>query len=137
MILNINPGGGSSGEPELLWTNPSPSAAFSPQTVSLAAGYSGYLVEFYGGVTSTVEQIPPMPPLYVPVGLSEKDVTEFTLNTGSPYRWQPTYARAIVSVNDGSIQFGNGRNLTSPTGSTNVYNQYMIPIRIWGVKWEI
>lgn len=128
---------GGGGEPALLWTNPSPSAAFSPQTVSLAAGYSGYLVEFYGGVATSVEEIPPMPPLYVPVGLSEKDVSEFALNTGSIYSWQANYARAIVSVNDGSIQFGNGRKFSSPTSTSNVYNANMIPIRIWGVKWTL
>lgn len=119
MILNINPGGGSSGEPELLWTNTADiSASFRAQTVTLPTGYSAYLVEFrlhrlYPQILGT---------LYMPFG----GYRVTAALSGYTYPDNNAYRR-IDSVSDGAIAFST---------STNNNNDY-IPTRIWGVKWTI
>lgn len=117
MILNINPGGGS-GEPELLWTNPSPTSGFASQTLQLPTGYSAYIVEIKAASNSrTYVQV------YTPFSEERKKIMlEY-------------YYRYVNSATDGSIVFSTGYY---NSGSGSISNtSYAIPTRICGVKWTI
>ncbi|MBQ7465539.1 MAG: hypothetical protein IJS55_03340 [Oscillospiraceae bacterium] len=115
-------GGGGSGEPELLWTNPSPSASFFSKTVTVATGYSAYLIEFRRYVNSDAYST-----LYVPFLNSERYAV-CHLNYLTP----ALYTRKINSATDGAIVFGHCYD-----NDWDQDNYYYIPTRIWGVKWTI
>lgn len=106
---------GGSSEPELLWTNASPTSAFAAQTVNVATGYDAYLVkEGNGGLI-----------VYVPVG-------------GSARLWQyqsTTYAyHRPVSAADGSLVFSAADRMEH----SYVDDDYScIPTHIWGVKFTV
>ena len=125
IIGNAMTFGGGSGAPELLWTNPSPSASFSPQTVTVATGYSAYLIEFRRYINNDIYSV-----LCVPLSDSRRNAV-CHLFWSFPIQ-NLNYYRRINSATDGAIVFdhcyqhGGGRN-----------NAFHIPTRIWGVKWTI
>lgn len=110
--------------PVLLWENASPTSAFRGQTVNVDSGYEGYLVEIKQEASSNNFVIG-----FVNVGVSNVSVAYTRYTGGTP----SVYLRAITSVNDGSIVFGEGVN---SNGVVYEY-KYAIPTRIWGVKFTI
>lgn len=107
------------GAPVLLWTNASPTSDFDEQTVTVAKGYSGYLIEILHDNDSATSAI-----TYFNVGSS--GIAACTEPPGY------TGKRFIESVANGSIVFGIGQS-----NSTTENSDYGIPTRIWGVKWTI
>lgn len=126
MILNINQGGGSSGEPELLWTNPAPSSAFYEQNVIVPDAYDAYLISvryrtYLGEVVTS----------YVPKTASNFLVPTFWLSDSNLY----IAVREITSISGGVISFGWGKYGGSSSITRNC--DFGIPLAIWGVKWTI
>lgn len=126
---------GGGGEPELLWTNPAPTASFAPQNVTVSGDYDGYIVEVVFNALSGqyTNQI------LVPNIINASTPTDgFFLCITKVYSGttihRPAYRR-INSLNNGAFAFGEGKAQLSESYST--YNQYAVPIRIWGVKWTI
>lgn len=124
-------------EPELLWTNASPTSQFKPQTISLdASDYSAYLVECrYSSSTS-----------------AGYDTTATSFIKFATYRQpvvapkQTTYVahdalacRTITSADQTGIVFGSCSNSAWTEGACNADNYWAlgIPTRIWGVKFAI
>lgn len=114
-------------EPDLLWTNPSPTSVFNPQTVSVASGYDGYLIEILDYISHTPKSYSIG---YVAVGSGAKGIGAPSYNSSSPAggaMW-----RKINSANNGSIVFDRGVN-----ESGYMYNGCGVPQRIWGVKFTL
>lgn len=103
----------------LLWTNPSPTAAFSPTTVAVnLSGYDAVEVAFKDHKSATAGQV---------VRCMKGGNTISLQNSGSGayirWRWfQPQ------SDNSG-VKFLDGYQ------GTTVNNDYATPYQIWGVKW--
>ncbi len=120
--------GGSSGEPELLWTNPAPTSGFSAQNVIVPDEYDAYLisVKFNTSQGSVVTS-------YVP-----KNASNFLLSSFWYFSMAPslsTAVREIKSISGGVISFGNGKRSSGEGVPINY--EYGIPLSIWGVKWTI
>ena len=127
---------GGGGEPELLWTNPDPTASFAADTVvQVQGGYDGYIVEIRwstggGTLSEQYRQI------FVPNPLIFDNYTKFYLS-GTFYSAQGnTTYRQIKSMENGVFTFNAGYK-PGNYGSWSVDNNYCIPNRIWGVKWTI
>ena len=108
--------------PDLLWTNPSPNAGFDAQTITLTTGYSAFLVEF----TVNRYQLPDTPPATMYIPFSETQRAVFV--NISRYAAGGSEYRRIVAARDGQIQFGLTRNDETV---------YMIPQKIWGLKYTL
>lgn len=101
--------------PVLLWTNPSPTSAFTAQTVNLdLTVYTGVIVEFYHGDAQQ----------YVSSRVYVKKTDDFSKKFGGGFVVDAAYAKNILALNDEGIQFDNG----SPN------NTACIPYKIYGVK---
>lgn len=114
-------------EPDLLWTNPNPTSAFTAQTVSLPTGYSAYLVEYknaYGGSLFGIA--------YLPFNATVSVAGSNELYDGWPFG----FGRLITSCTDGSIAFAIGFRWLA-RNSVEQNNNYGIPTRIWGVKYTL
>ena len=113
-------------EPVLLWTNPSPTANFAAQTVSLdLSGYEGVLVEFYATVSTQklcAREYVKKGESYIGSGVKS------TYNASGNLETNSLYTRGILHVDDNGIEFSVGMNGTSTA------NQVMIPTKIYGVK---
>lgn len=104
--------------PVLLWTNANPTSSFDAQTVRLASGYSGYIVEVnYSVGVQTQKGYGLVYPTSVLQGVAVSYPNISTI-----------YVRQINSVSDGAINFGR-----VPSGSYD----FAIPARIWGVKFTL
>ena len=104
--------------PVLLWTNASPTSGFDAQTVTLASGYSSYIVEVnYSVGVQTQKGYGLVYPTSVLQGVAVSYPNISTI-----------YVRQINSVSDGAINFGR-----VPSGSYD----FAIPARIWGVKFTL
>ena len=102
----------------LLWTNPSPSANFSAQTVSL--DLSGYV-----GVIVTPKVLPSSTNMRNSVTLIKgKTTTCFELVGTSPVM----FCGRDITVSSTGVAFGNG----TYNGSAN--NGYWIPMYIYGMR---
>lgn len=119
----LTPSGG--GKFKLLWENPFPNAMpYNPQTVSVN------LSTFDGVFISFNPQQPDMPaqtPLYF-FAKAAPEIRQFA--SFQSLKDANGTNREIVSVNNDGITFGNA-GVNSITVPNNVY---MIPYRIWGVK---
>lgn len=103
---------GGKSEPELLWTNASPTSVFAEQTVNVATGYSAYIVELRAYTTDATTMT-----WYVPFG----GYSNKCLVKGNDM------FRYITDAGDGYVTFG-GSTSGGYTG---------IPTRIWGVKFTL
>lgn len=105
--------------PVLLWTNASPTSSFAAQTVSVAGGYDGYLVELkYDNSANNYHTT-----TFTAVGSGQK----FYAIAMSSYTW---YGRHITP-NNGNLVFGNTYSNYSNS------NLCATPTRIWGVKFTL
>lgn len=112
------------GKIKLLWQNPSPTAPYNPQTVSVdLSALDGVFISF----------IPQ------PIDLLAQSSLYFFAKSVTEIRQFATFQslvdangvnREVVSVSNNGIAFGNAG--VNSTTSTN--NYYMIPYRIWGVE---
>ena len=104
---------------ELLWTNPSPSANFSAQTVSL--DLSGYV-----GVIITPKLLPSSTNMRNSVTLIKGKTTTtcFELVGTAPVG----FCGRDITVSSPGVAFGNG----AYNGSAN--NGYWIPMYIYGIR---
>lgn len=109
--------------PVLLWTNASPKSVFAAQTVTVATGYSAYLIEIAAGAYAGAE----LNIHYAPVGVTR--VMAYYDGSYNNYG----YWRA-AAANNGSIQFGSADRIQH-SYSDDDYN--VVPIRIWGVKFTL
>lgn len=114
--------------PDLLWTNPSPSAAFGEQTVSVnLTDYTGVIISFRDSATVTRY-------LYIPKATINSTNTPAVVSPGGSY-WNPDSVqyRLVTRINNSGISFTSGRFPSSAFFNDNV----MIPQKIYGVKWTI
>lgn len=117
-------------DPVLLWTNASPTSAFSAQTISLPAGYSAFLIEC--ALATTISDI--RVTSFFNVGDSATITTigsdKITLKGRSRTR--------LFTANESSIVVGTGyRQSASSISVSDENNATMLPTRIWGVKFTL
>lgn len=130
MRMGGGPGGGGSETWDLLWTNPSPSANFAAQdiTISGLSAYKAVMVVFRRGTgnESEVSEITLM-------GRETIKNYVYNLNTNSAYLLQREYS---VNVNgDNKISFGNAyQRIITSSSAASVSTQVVIPVRVYGIK---
>ena len=116
------------GGPKLLWTNPSPTAAFGAQTVSIdLTAYKGVIIKFRKNDTVSYY-------IYVPKTTITSNNSPAVVEPGSNY-WRPSSAsvRIVTAISNSGITFARGR-----WGDDSGYNDnLLIPQKIYGVKWEL
>lgn len=127
MILNINPGG-SGGEPELLWTNPNPTAAFGAQTVTIdLTAYNGVIIKFRKSNTVSYS-------IYVPkITITSDNCPAVANPVGTSWRENGASYRLVTAISDSGITFSRGGFADGTAFNDNVLK----PLQIYGVKWEI
>lgn len=115
--------GGSSGggyRRDLLWTNPSPTASFAAQTVSLdLSGYDEVEIVSVRSTTSTIYGCDTIKKQYSPGSVSV---------LGNAANVQPVYRS--VQVSDTGVTFTTGY-LSGNTGNNAVW---AVPVAIFGIK---
>ena len=105
--------------PVLLWTNASPTSNFAAQTVSLdASDFVGYLLEFCKSTSASDYMT-----IYRLFG--DADTIQFGSTTNN-------YMRLVTSLDNTGIVFG-----VAKTASLSENNKWVIPTRIWGVKFTL
>ena len=117
---DITAGGGGI---DLLWTNASPTSTFNPQTVSINLANYNYIavsITFYDSPSITNNEL----------HIFNKESVNGILTSGNPNYVQDNrvFKRAILSVSDSGVEFGNG------FGSSGTDNGVCIPYRIYGIK---
>ena len=115
--------------PVLLWTNASPKSRFGEQTVSVAEGYDGYLIECIANYAVSNNQV-----FFLDIGLTRVFSfvgSNFEDTSGSHHN------RAFTAYTS-SIEISQGRRQNSDHYQLNsIDNSIIIPTRIWGVKWTL
>lgn len=106
-------------EPVLLWTNPDRTKEFGTKTLTVASGYSAYLIEIWPWINSTSKDS--LTITYVPFGTN-----------GTAYGGRSSNYREISEATDGSIVFGNGHS-----AGQDASGKWAVPTRIWGVKFTL
>lgn len=127
----VTVGGGSGGDPVLLWTNPNPykTSGFSRQTLYLGADYPAYLIEckrHYG--TNAMGEGKSI--TYLPAG-TVKGVVQAA--GGEQQSYAETTARYVTISATGDFAFTTGFR---GDGTTDGYDKdfWCIPTRIWGIQ---
>lgn len=119
----LTPSGG--GKIKLLWENPFPNAMpYNPQTVSVnLSTFDGVFISFNPQQPDMQAQTP----LYF-FAKAASEIRQFA--SFQSLKDANGVSREIVSVDNDGITFGNAgvNSVTYPN------NGYMIPYRIWGVK---
>ena len=108
-------------QPELLWTNASPTSAFAAQKMTMPAGYDGYLIEAIGYASYTLKY----------VEYYSRNESKFFTTSATDLLSSIRSVRAI-NIDGDTIDFGG---CYVDTGYVN--NQYTLPLRIWGVKFTL
>lgn len=119
----------------LLWTNPNPTSAFEPQTVSVnLSKYSIILIEFAYNTS-------PGNNTYYSIFANDSSRGHYTLTNlnmdGETQGGPITTCQRVVSFAQGGITFGKGLQKDPPgSGSTypTVNNIRCIPLKIWGIR---
>lgn len=106
--------------PDLLWTNASPTSAFSGNIS--CEKYDGYLFECRYSDTSEGTKRPAY------ISASDLATDQYIFVDSS---WLTSPTARTVRYADGNLVFGIGR-VNSATS-----NNYCIPLRIWGVKFTL
>lgn len=108
--------------PVLLWTNASPTSAFTPQTLTFdESGFSGYLVEIRYSTSVDTRWVG-----FIPIGTTmgvDKGVYGYA-GTSYVSRYCGQGTGNSITINEGKI--GTSRN-----------DVYAVPTRIWGVKFTL
>lgn len=129
--------GGGGGEPELLWTNPNPSADFGKAgtnvTISVdLTNYQGVIIK--GKNNKNVDYW--IWYAYFPKNIISASKPNYPkivdFNTSSSYSDSGNYVRVVTSITNSSITFSLPYEVG---GSSNI--SYLIPTHIYGVKWTI
>ena len=117
----------------LLWTNSSPTASFSPQTLTLSlSGYDDVEITFKN-YTSANQMVPP---IKIPVGMRGMISGVFGGSGSGDAQSGAIYAfERVFIVSSTSIQFYNGYGCAA-SGSHAVRNDMGIPIKIFGIKYR-
>ena len=108
---------GAGGGIKLLWTNSSPTASFSPQTVNL--DLSGF--NLIGIRCRAASSRAPLPMHFVP--------NEVSSEYGGIWAGGGTPTGRLLRITESGVDFSSGYNVD---GSVN--NAYMIPYQIYGIK---
>lgn len=114
-------GGGSS--LELLWTNPSPTSSFAPQTISIdLSRYKGIVVDFF---------IAGDDPTYVSTICMLNETTKADTAFHTSNALQIRYRN--VTPSSTGVEFSTGYAVTQFNGATTELNYTMIPYHIYGI----
>lgn len=128
---------------DLLWTNASPSTAFTAQTVSLnlskyeqiiiqGAGTTTYAQRYADGTTTA---LPSAVCIVFYANMNVSQVwTPFGCSAGG--NGATTWGRQVTTSSTG-ITFGAGQRFQGASSTPSTDNTYAIPMRIWGVKKSI
>lgn len=114
-------GGGGMGEPELLWTNPNPSATFAAQTISLN-------LSPYKAVGIKISDTGDVLHIYLNNGQFIDGY--FTAGCGA-VATNPSLlirVRVIQNITNSGVVFGDAYSVNQK------YNQRMIPTHIYGIR---
>lgn len=118
-------------EPVLLWTNTNPNAEFAPQTIALdMSGYGGALIET-GSLQASVNVDKSINYVRKQSGYQAIGSVRAGQDTISGYSSGHSYGSRDVIVSDIGMQFLNAYSYNNKT------NVYVIPTRIWGVKFTL
>lgn len=113
----------TTGNMTLLWTNPTPTAQFNPQTIRLdLSGYDGVVVTGRINIETNEGGVPSI--------MFDSDVrTQMIFASGYMIRWR------YASWNASGVTFEQGKTDTynSGTGGTTD-NKWAIPTKIFGIK---
>lgn len=117
-------------EPELLWTNPNPSAStFNPQTISLdLSGYSKVKIDFRQSYNSSDM----MSPLFADIDNNKHREVFVSVGTSSGYYWQLAVRDATVTPT--GIEFNDCVYSRQGSATGIVQNYLAIPYKIYGIK---
>lgn len=126
MIINANGYVNKNSTVDLLWENPTPTSAFSAQTINVdTSGYEMLYVMFLTATDYTY--------LNVSAILNNSFVEKQVLMSGAGM----TQVRRNLSITDAGIVFENGffsKNSASGTISNGNGTKYAVPYRIYGRK---
>lgn len=123
-------GGGFS--PTLLWTNASPTASFSNQTLAIdLSAYSFVIIEYgadadVGAITTALLHVPTLPP---PTGYSSSNIIFGLYMSGS----DGLISKRAVTITTSGITFGAGAVLDAYGSGNTLNNSLCKPLRIWGI----
>lgn len=118
-------------EPVLLWTNTNPNAEFAPQTIALdMSGYGGALIET-GSLQASINVDKSINYVRKQSGYQAIGSVRAGQDITSGYSSGHSYGSRDVIVSDTGMQFLNAYT------SNNKVNAYVIPTRIWGVKFTL
>ena len=112
--------------PVLLWTNASPSSAFTARTVSFDDSYDGFLIETMERYWSTE--------LYAVSFLNAPLNNTFAGGAGKTGNSSTLWYRVITSVSGNAITFGSGCYASGEYYSDGTHAK---PTRIWGVHFTV
>lgn len=123
MALNLEPvavGGGAN--TKLLWTNPTPTAAFAPQSIQLGGEYDAFYISYFVSASNNEHRQTQL--VIADAGATTQRITfaNFYTNTGT----------RDVTVYKNLIAFG--KSYSGSTGATN--NSNIIPYQIYGVSFD-
>lgn len=128
---------GGGGEPVLLWTNPNPNTSFAAQTITVLGDYDAYIVEVRNFISGGQYQRQIVPNIINTNTHPNGFFFDFT-TLGSYSMVYTSEYRTISNLNNGAFAFTVGRHRsTYESFSYGQNNQYVVPTRIWGVKWTI
>lgn len=110
--------------PVLLWTNPSPTASFSPQTINVdLSAYSFVLIEFSGDVTNTSSNAVDVRMLYkANIPHARMTYIDNCINY-----------RVISAATDSTLTFNEAHRYGSYAASASIDNTKVVPLHIWGI----
>lgn len=129
---------GSSKDETVLWTNPSPTATFSAQTVTLSESYENYsYLGFEGAQTKSNTTVTVT--TYISVEDFEKCITRnvgqdigFVAFSSRNNYVQESRRASVVTDSTTQISIGSACRMDSSNAGCN--DEYAIPIKIVGIK---
>lgn len=126
----VGGGGGGGLDATLLWTNSTPAAAFTAQTLSMdLSGYRFVLIEYTGRYFDIRTALLPCPQLTPPAGYSVScDLPSYYVN-GAAYCMATRWCKVLAT----GIEFGGGTRIDSYYSSNTGDNTVSRPTRIWGI----
>lgn len=119
-------------EPVLLWTNPSPNAEFAPQTIALdMSSYGSALIET-GSLQMSINVDKFINYVRKQDGYQGLGSVRAGNSSSGSYSRGTAYGMRDVIVSDTGLQFMDGYYYNGTKS-----NGYIIPTRIWGVKFTL
>lgn len=117
----------------LLWTNSSPTASFSSQTLTLSlSGYDEVEITFKN-YTSSNQMVPP---IKIPIGMKGMISGTFGASGSATSQSGAIYAfERVFDVSSTNIVFYDGYGCAAGSSHT-VRNDMGIPIKIFGIKYR-